>query len=81
MLTTKNKIPLLQITNLTKLYGIKKGINNLSVELYPGDICGFLGVNGSGKTTTLTCIAGVQKFDKGEILIKNISIKKKTNQF
>jgi len=46
----------LQITNLTKYYGSKKGVERINLTLQPGEVFGFLGANGAGKTTTIRAI-------------------------
>ena len=66
---------MLKIENLTKTYGQKKAVDNLSLEIENGHIYGFIGHNGAGKTTTLKSIAGIMKFDQGNIYIDNKSIK------
>lgn len=66
---------MLKISNLTKKYGDKIAVNNLTLHIAPGEIYGFIGHNGAGKTTTLKCIAGIHSFDDGEILIDNLSVK------
>ena len=66
---------MLQITNLTKTFGTKKAVDNLSLHIAPGEIYGFIGHNGAGKTTTLKSAVGIQTFDDGEILINGTSIK------
>lgn len=66
---------MLRIENLTKTYGDKKAVDNLSLHIRPGEIYGFIGHNGAGKTTTLKSVTGILKFDAGEIYIDNISIK------
>ncbi|NLB49091.1 MAG: ABC transporter ATP-binding protein [Erysipelotrichia bacterium] len=65
---------MLVIENLTKSYGNKKAVDDLSLHIKPGEIYGFIGHNGAGKTTTLRNIAGVLNFDKGRILINGCSI-------
>lgn len=65
---------MLKINNLTKTYGDKKAVDNLTLHIQPGEIYGFIGHNGAGKTTTLKSIAGILRFDKGEILINGKSI-------
>ena len=67
---------MLRIENLTKRYGEKIAVNNLSLHIAPGEIYGFIGHNGAGKTSTLKCIVGIQDFDEGEIYIDSKSIKK-----
>ena len=67
---------MLKIENLTKRYGEKIAVNNLSLHIAPGEIYGFIGHNGAGKSSTLKCIVGIQDFDEGEIYINSKSIKK-----
>ncbi|MBO4894616.1 MAG: ABC transporter ATP-binding protein [Clostridia bacterium] len=66
---------MLRIENLTKTYGEKKAVDNLTLHIMPGEIYGFIGHNGAGKTTTLKCCTGILKFDSGEIYIDGKSIK------
>ena len=66
---------MLKIENLTKTYGQKKAVDNLSLEIENGHIYGFIGHNGAGKTTTLKSIAGIMEFDQGNIYIDNKSLK------
>lgn len=66
---------MLKIKELTKTYGDKKAVDDLTLHIRPGEIYGFIGHNGAGKTTTLKSVAGIIDFDKGEILIDGISIK------
>ena len=68
---------MIEIRNLTKSYsGHKKAVDNLSIKIAAGDIYGFIGSNGSGKTTTLKALVGIHEFDSGEILIDTHCIKK-----
>ncbi len=67
---------MLKIEHLTKRYGEKKAVDDLSLHIQPGEIYGFIGHNGAGKTTTLKSVAGILQFDEGEILINGNSIKK-----
>ena len=66
---------MLSIENLTKNYGEKKAVDNLSLHIAPGEIYGFIGHNGAGKTTTLRAVAGIMDFDEGEIKIDGFSAK------
>ena len=66
---------MLQIKNLTKRYGDKMAVDNLSLHIMPGEIYGFIGHNGAGKTTTLKAVAGILQFDTGDILVDGISVK------
>ena len=67
---------MLKIEHLTKVYGDKKAVDDLSLTIESGEIYGFIGHNGAGKTTTLKSVAGILKFDEGEIEIGGVSIKK-----
>ena len=58
---------MLKIEHLTKLYGEKKAVDDLSLHIRPGEIYGFIGHNGAGKTTTLKSVVGILQFDSGEI--------------
>jgi ABC-2 type transport system ATP-binding protein len=66
---------MLRIEHLTKIYGDKKAVDDLSLHIRPGEIYGFIGHNGAGKTTTLKSCAGILRFDSGEIFIDGKSIK------
>ena len=67
---------MLNIEHLTKTFGEKKAVDDLSLHIAPGEIYGFIGHNGAGKTTTLKSIVGIQQFDAGEITIGGVSIQK-----
>ena len=67
---------MLKINNLTKKYGDKIAVDNLTLHISKGEIYGFIGHNGAGKTTTLKSICGILDFDEGEILIEGKNIKK-----
>lgn len=67
---------MLRIKNLTKTYGNKKAVDDLSLHIQHGEIYGFIGHNGAGKTTTLKSVVGILDFDEGEILIDGKSIRK-----
>ncbi len=66
---------MLKIENLTKAYGDKKAVDDLSLHIKSGEIYGFIGHNGAGKTTTLKSVAGILRFDSGEIYIDGKSVK------
>lgn len=66
---------MLKIEHLTKQYGEKKAVDDLSLHIEAGEIYGFIGHNGAGKTTTLKACTGIMNFDQGEILINGRSIK------
>ena len=50
---------MLKIEHLTKTFGEKKAVDDLSLEIAPGEIYGFIGHNGAGKTTTLKSVVGI----------------------
>ena len=66
---------MLNIAHLTKTYGEKKAVDDLSLHIRPGEIYGFIGHNGAGKTTTLKSVAGILRFDAGEITVCGHSVK------
>ena len=66
---------MLKIQPLTKVYGTKKAVDDLSLHIQSGEIYGFIGHNGAGKTTTLKSVVGILQFDSGEIYINGKSIK------
>ncbi|MCR5808343.1 MAG: ABC transporter ATP-binding protein [Clostridiales bacterium] len=66
---------MLNIKHLTKRFGSKTAVDDLSLRILPGEIYGFIGHNGAGKTTTLKSVVGILAFDEGEIEIDGISIK------
>lgn len=67
---------MLEIKNVTKKYGEKVAVNNISLKIKDGEIFGFIGHNGAGKTTLIKSIVGIHEFNEGDILINGISIKK-----
>lgn len=66
---------MLKIEHLTKTYGEKKAVDDLTLHIAPGEIYGFIGHNGAGKTTTLKSVVGILQFDDGEILINGKSVR------
>ena len=66
---------MLHIEHLTKTYGDKRAVDDLTLHIAPGEIYGFIGHNGAGKTTTLKSIAGILRFDSGEIVIDGHSVR------
>jgi len=65
---------MLQINHLTKRFGDKVAVDDLSLYIAPGEVYGFIGHNGAGKTTTLRSVVGIQQFDAGEVLIDGVSL-------
>lgn len=66
---------MLKIEHLTKIYGEKKAVDDLSLHISPGEIYGFIGHNGAGKTTTLKACCGILQYDSGKITIDGVSVK------
>ena len=66
---------MIEIKNVTKKYGNKKAIDNISFNVENGEIFAFIGHNGAGKTTLIKAITGIHDFDDGDILINGKSIK------
>lgn len=66
---------MLKIEHLTKQYGNKKAVDDLSLHIRPGEIYGFIGHNGAGKTTTIKACCGILRFDAGEVFVDGVSIK------
>ena len=66
---------MLSISHLTKKYGDKAAVDDLSLTINAGEIYGFIGHNGAGKTTTIKAVVGILAFDNGEITIDGMFIK------
>ena len=66
---------MLKINGLTKTYGDKKAVDDLTLHIALGEIYGFIGHNGAGKTTTIKSCAGILQFDAGEIYVDGLSVK------
>ena len=66
---------MLRIEHLTKSFGDKKAVDDLSLHILPGEIYGFIGHNGAGKTTTIKACCGIQQQDSGEVYIDGISMR------
>ena len=67
---------MIEIKNVTKKYGEKVALKNISFNVNEGEIFAFIGHNGAGKTTLIKSIVGIHDFDEGDILINGNSIKK-----
>ena len=67
---------MLKIEHLTKIYGNKRAVDDLSLEIKAGEIYGFIGHDGAGKTTTIKAVCGILGFEQGEIFIDGKSVKK-----
>lgn len=67
---------MLNIEHLTKVYGTKKAVDDLSLHIAPGEIYGFIGHNGAGKTTTLKAVCGILQPNAGLITVGGIPMHK-----
>ena len=67
---------ILKVQNVTKVFGNRVAVNNVSFELREGEIYGLLGPNGAGKTTTMKMICGLTKITKGDIFVCGYNIEK-----
>ena len=65
---------MLKIGKLTKTFGEKRAVDDLTLDIAAGEIYGFIGHNGAGKTTTIKCVCGIQNFDSGEITLDGVSV-------
>ncbi|NLA87473.1 MAG: ABC transporter ATP-binding protein [Clostridiales bacterium] len=66
---------MLKINHLTKTYGEKRAVDDLTLHIKPGEIYGFIGHNGAGKTTAIKSVCGILQFDSGEIYVDGKSVK------
>lgn len=66
---------MLRIEHLTKSYGEKKAVDDLTLQIRPGEIYGFIGHNGAGKTTTIKCCCGILGFESGDIFVDGVSVR------
>lgn len=71
----EGKAPLISIQNLHKSYGKKQVLRGLNLDVYEGELFGFLGKNGIGKSTTIDCVIGSKKYDSGTIILNGYDIK------
>ena len=62
-------VPALEVTGLTRRFGGRVAVDDLSIRVNPGDVYGFLGPNGAGKTTAIRCMLGLIKKDAGTVRI------------
>jgi ABC-2 type transport system ATP-binding protein len=68
---------MLKIHGVTKTFGQKKAVDDLSLEIRPGELCAFIGHNGAGKTTTIKAVCGILAPDSGEIYIDGLSVRER----
>ncbi|MBP5185742.1 MAG: ABC transporter ATP-binding protein [Clostridiales bacterium] len=74
-MSEQEKQPALQIQNVTKTFGKKTAVDNVSFDIYPGEVFGFLGPNGAGKTTIIKMVMGFFRPDSGTIIINGFNRK------
>jgi ABC-2 type transport system ATP-binding protein len=67
--------PAIEIKNLSKRYGSRLAVDNLSLTIDPGEIFGFVGPNGAGKTSTIRIIAGLLQATNGDVLVSGSSVR------
>ena len=65
---------MLKIEHLTKTFGEKRAVDDLTLTINSGEIYGFIGHNGAGKTTTIKSVCGIQNFDSGKITLDGMSV-------
>ena len=68
------KVVSIAIKDLHKAYGKKQVLTGIDLDVYRGELFGFIGRNGIGKSTTIDCMIGVKKFDRGEIEINGYDV-------
>ena len=65
----------LSLIHILKTFGAKRAVDDVTLDVMPGDIFGFVGHNGAGKTTLIRAIVGVTGFDEGDIRIAGQSVR------
>lgn len=66
--------PVISISGITKIYGPIRALDNVHLDIYPGEIIGLFGPNGAGKSTLIRVISGITKPDAGELNVKGINV-------
>lgn len=74
--TSSERVPVISIQNLHKAYGPKQVLRGLDLDVYEGELFGFIGKNGIGKSTTIDCVIGSKKFDEGTITLNGYDIRR-----
>ena len=74
------KTPLIEIKNLTKMYGKNRGVSDLTIGVEKGDIFGFLGPNGAGKSTTIRSMLGLIGFQEGSVALLGMDVRKQQEE-
>src|SRR5271156_964593 len=68
-MTSAQRAPILEAIEISKSYGARLALDNVSLAVKPGEITGLLGPNGAGKTTTLSILSTMMRPDRGRVLI------------
>ncbi|WP_096185865.1 ABC transporter ATP-binding protein [Evansella halocellulosilytica] len=71
-----NNQPIIKLKNVSKTLGNKTIVNDVSLDIYPGEIFGLLGPNGAGKTTTIRMLVGLVAMTEGKVFIKGVDLEK-----
>lgn len=71
---------MIQVEHLTKRYGSRKAVRDISFEVKQGEILGFLGPNGAGKSTTMNILTGYLSSTSGKVTINGLDIQEQPNQ-
>ena len=67
---------MISVKGLTKKYSAEQtAVDNISFEIAKGEICGYIGTNGAGQTTTVKILTGAMDYDKGEVLVNGLDVK------
>jgi ABC-type sugar transport system ATPase subunit len=69
-----NGQPILELKNVSKYFGGLTALNNVSMQVHPGEVVALLGDNGAGKSTLIKCVSGVYKPDRGTILFNGQNV-------
>ena len=67
--------PIIRISNLRKSYGSKEILKGINLDIYPGQVIGYIGPKGAGKSTTVKILTGLINDFEGEVFINDIDIK------
>jgi len=69
--------PIIQIRKLNKYYGDKHVLNDITLDIFPGQVIGYIGPNGAGKSTTVKILCGLLSDFQGDVIVKGIDVRKK----